>query len=420
MMSPEQGARTCVLVLAAGASWESIAVPALTGRAGVVVLKRCVDVNDLLAVATTGQARVAVLSLDAPGVDAAAVEHLRGNGVEPVAVLADAGRDDLRERLSRLGLVFAVGVDQLENLPGTVLAAASVGHQASAPTTAGPASGPGRGRAVVVWGAGGAPGRTTVALAVAGELARRGPAPLVIDADPWGGAVAQHLGMLEEVSGLLASARLSASGDLTGRFVTIQRRVAGLRVVTGLPRPDRWAEVRPGVVEQLITLGRRHGDVVVDTGFSLEEDVEAELSGRPARNAMTQEAISAADDLVVVGAADPVGLTRLARGLVELRELTGGRDVHVVVNRMRQTLGWSEREVTTMLTGLVQVSGMTFLPDDRATVDRALLGGRTLVELGDSPLARAVGGLVDVLRPGSCRARRGLLRNRTAVQAHRQ
>ena len=46
-----------------------------------------------------------------------------------------------------------------------------------------------------------------------------------------------------------------------------------LSVVTGLPRPDRWTEVRPGTVEALIDVGP-HAAVtcVVDTGFSLEED----------------------------------------------------------------------------------------------------------------------------------------------------
>ena len=57
---------------------------------------------------------------------------------------------------------------------------------------------------------------------------------------------------------------------------------------------------------------------------------------------MTLAALDAADEIVVVGSADPVGLSRLARGLVELRERTAGAPVRVVVNRMRPTLGWSE------------------------------------------------------------------------------
>ena len=76
-----------VLVLAAGADWESPALTRLADRADVVVLKRCVDVPDLLATAAAGQAEVAVVAIDSPGLDRAAVDHLRGHGVRPVAVL---------------------------------------------------------------------------------------------------------------------------------------------------------------------------------------------------------------------------------------------------------------------------------------------------------------------------------------------
>ena len=93
-----------------------------------------------------------------------------------------------------------------------------------------------------------------------------------------------------------------------------------------------------------------------------------------------------ADEVVVVGNADPVGLSRLARGLVELRDLTGGAPVRVVVNRMRPTLGWSEKDIAGMVEGFTRLTGLHFLPDDRAAVDRALVAGRTVVESGDSAL----------------------------------
>ncbi len=82
-----------------------------------------------------------------------------------------------------------------------------------------------------------------------------------------------------------------------------------------------------------------------------------------------------ADEIVVVGSADPVGLTRLARGLVELRERRAGAPVRVVVNRMRPGLGWSERDIVGMVEGFARLAGVHFLPDDRAAADRALLTG---------------------------------------------
>jgi MinD-like ATPase involved in chromosome partitioning or flagellar assembly len=252
---------------------------------------------------------------------------------------------------------------------------------------------------VVVWGPAGAPGRTTVATAVAAELARRRLATVLVDADPYGGAVAVLLGILDEVSGLLSAARLSAAGELADRLPAVLRGYGPhLGVLTGLPRADRWPELRPGLVGEIADGLRGSGHVVVDTGFSLEEG-SAETFGRTSRNQLTLDALDTADELLVVGTPDPVGLSRLARGLVDLRERTS-LPPRVVVNRMRPSLGWPEREVAGMLDGVVRTAGVHFLPDDRAGLDRAAVAGRSLVEaVPESPLARAVAGLVDEFAP---------------------
>jgi MinD-like ATPase involved in chromosome partitioning or flagellar assembly len=253
-----------------------------------------------------------------------------------------------------------------------------------------------------VWGPAGAPGRTTVATSVAAELARRGVRTTLVDADPYGGSVAQHLGVLDEVSGLLSAARLTADGALEARFASVPRALGdGLSVVTGLPRPDRWVEVRTGVVEHLLEVAARHGHVVVDTGFSLEDEYVGDLSSRPGRNQLTLGAVDVADEVVVVGGPDPVGLSRLARGLVELRERRSGVPLRVVVNRMRASLGWSEREIVGMVEGFARLAGVHFLPDDRAAADRALVTGASIVDDHDSDLARAVSPVVDALIPSS-------------------
>ncbi|MCW2792437.1 MAG: hypothetical protein JWO76_1535 [Nocardioides sp.] len=393
-----------VLLVASGAGWESAALRLLTDHPGAVVLKRCVDVDDLLAAATAGQADVAVLGLDSPGLDLAATEHLRKHHVRPVAVVpAGASSDAARLRASRIGIRSLVPEEALDTLPGVVTSAEAPpttrvrGEQPVLDDVPAAVPMPG-GRVVAVWGPAGAPGRTTLAGGIAAELARRRLRTVLVDADPYGGAVAQQLGIMDEVSGLLAAARLAAGGDLAGRFASVERGIdAYLTVVTGLPRADRWVEIRAGAIEHVLETARDHGHVVVDTGFSLEDDPGTDFGSRPGRNQMTLGALEVADEVVVVGNADPVGLSRLARALVELRDLTGGAPVRVVVNRMRATLGWSEKDIAGMVSGFARLDGLHFLPDDRATLDRALVAGRTLPEVGDSPLGRAVAGVVDAL-----------------------
>jgi MinD-like ATPase involved in chromosome partitioning or flagellar assembly len=399
----------CVLLLAAGEAWESPALADLEAHPGVVVLKRCVDVDDLLAAVTSGQADVAVVSLDAPGLDPTSIAHLRRHAVRPVAVTSALPEDlDTREHAGRLGITAVVGRGELATLPQVVTAVEDVADthargddpsgvdlMAAARAPAGEA-----GRLVVVWGPAGAPGRTTVATNLAWEVARRGAAVVLADLDPYGGAVAQQLGILDEVSGLLSASRLAAAGQLDDRFPSVCRSVGDhLAVVTGLPRADRWREVRPAQADQLLERARGHGQVVVDTGFSLEDDAGSDFGGRPGRNALTLAALEHADEVVVVGSADPVGLTRLARGLVDLRERTAGAPVRVVVNRMRSSIGWSEKEIAGMVEGFSRVAGLHFLPEDRSSLDQALVGGRPVADLGDSSLVQSLAVLADAVFP---------------------
>jgi MinD-like ATPase involved in chromosome partitioning or flagellar assembly len=420
-----------VLLAAAGATWEAAAVERLDRRgAGTVLRRRCVDLPDLLAAARTGLSPVAVVAEGLPGLDVDSVSVLRGAGVQVVAVVDATGdRTDAEARLRRLGVVRSLGSD-LEGLEEAVRAAAE-GPTRELPEAGAPdaddaeaafSNGTG-GRLVAVWGPAGAPGRTTLAVSVAAELADRGLTTLLVDADPYGGAVAQHLGVLDEVSGLLAAARTANAGRLdAAALAQLCRSVGdGMRVLTGLPRADRWVEVRPAAFEELLRQARHLADrVVVDLGFSLEEDGDP-FAAAPRRNGLTLDVLEQADELLVVGSADPVGLARLARGLVEVAERCPGLATVVVVNRARPSLGWAEQDVRGMVEGFHRHARVRFVPEDRETADRALMAGRSVVELGDSPLRRSVSAVVDSLagtttRGSESRSGRGL-RSRRAGRA---
>jgi MinD-like ATPase involved in chromosome partitioning or flagellar assembly len=279
------------------------------------------------------------------------------------------------------------------------------------------------GRLLAVWGAAGAPGRTSTAIALAAEAADRGHATLLVDADPYGGAVAQHLAVLDEASGLLGAARLANAGQLDpGRLMALARSLdPGLRVLTGLPRPGRWPEVRPIAFEEVLAVARLLDElVVVDTGPGLEPGSDDPFDATPNRDETTRTVLAGADAVVVVAAPDPVGLQRAARALTDLVELRpAGADI-VAVNRMRPTLGWQRRDVVGLLQRVAPLARITFLPDDPQAADRALVAGRTLVASGDSGLRRAAAELAtEVLAvlglpeaPPARRARRRLGRIR--------
>lgn len=416
------GARTGVLLAGDGEDWERPALEVLGGAADLVLLRRCLDLTELLAAAGSGAAQVAVVGHRSAGLDRDAVDQLRAAGIAVVVVVAPGGTraaaaEQEQSRLLRLGAAVVVSADEV----GTALAdgvRAAALPQVDAPaagTDPGPGaapmldetpSGPAAGRVLAVWGPHGAPGRTTLAVALAATAAARGVPSLVVDADPHGGAVGQHLGVLEEASGLLAALRLANAGSLdAARFAASARTVEpGLAVLTGLPRADRWSEVRPGPLAEVLHLARALADLVlVDLGSGLEPQAGPGPVAQRTRESLVTGVLEDVDDVVVVASADPVGLTRLARSLVDLRVVRPDGPGLVVVNRMRPGLGWRERDVADMVARVSPRAEVVFVADDVATADRALVSGRTLAQLdprGSTRLGGGVARLTDRLLAG--------------------
>jgi Flp pilus assembly CpaE family ATPase len=400
-----------VLTAVSDAVWEARLVAALErGDLGVSVVRRCVDVADLLATAATGQARVALLSADLRRLDRDALTRLAVAGVAVVGLVAP-GDEAAEHRLRQLGVVHVMASDASpQAISGAVIEAVvaltplpadlsgladprealtSLSGEEPVPDVA-----PGTGRVVAVWGPTGAPGRTTVAVGLAAELAGLGWPTLLIDADVYGGVVAQVLGLLDESPGLAAACRLANNGalDLTALAGLARQLTPALRVLSGIARADRWPELRPSALEVVLSLATSLVAVtVVDVGFSLEQDEELSYDTMaPRRNGATLSVLAHAEAVVAVGTADPVGLQRLVRGLAELKELVPGVRPIVVVNRLRSSAvpGDAESEVRRALSRYAGVEDPWFVPLDTAAVDGAVAVGRTLTEAAPGSPAR--------------------------------
>lgn len=374
------------------------------------VSRRCADLAELLGAADAGRGRVAVVSADLPGVDREAVRHLHGSGAW-VVLLADA---DGRAGADSLGADVVLAPERaaehvlevVRRLVDEGVAPAPGPADAGAPADTGPPAPPGR--LVAVWGPTGAPGRTTLAVNLAAEIAGRGGAPagqvaaLLVDADTYGGTVAQTLGLLDEAPGIAAATRTGTTGRLDG--VTLAALTPqlenGLRVLTGISRPERWPELPVAGVELVWDAARElAAHVVVDCGFSLEQDEALSYDTRaPRRNGVTLSALDAADVVVVVGTGDPIGLQRLVRGLAELETVVPAVRRVVVVNRVRASASGARPEAA-IRDALARYAGVTdvhLLPEDQLTCDGAVLAARTLTEHDPTGrLTRAIGALAD-------------------------
>jgi len=271
------------------------------------------------------------------------------------------------------------------------------------PTPAGARDG--RGTVIVVWGPAGAPGRTSLAIGVASELAALGHAVVLADVDTHGASIAPALGMLDEAPGFAAACRLAGNNALTHdeleRIAQRYRSPLGdFRVLTGIGRPSRWPELSGERVSAVIALCRTWVDyTVLDVGSSLEndEEISSDLFA-PRRNAAAVTAVRDADRLIAVGAADPVGLSRFLRAYVDLEEVASTSDVTVVMNRVRASaIGMNPHgQVTQTLSRFGGIESPVLVPHDQGAFDGAVLSGRSLADSAPrSPARIAIKGLVE-------------------------
>lgn len=254
------------------------------------------------------------------------------------------------------------------------------------------------GQVIAVWGPGGAPGRTSIAISIAAELAALGHTVALADVDTHGASVAPALGMLDEAPGFAAACRLAGTDTLTiDELARISQRyespLGGFQVLTGIGRPSRWPELSAERVGTTIAQCRQWVDyTVLDTSSSLENDEEitSDLFA-PRRNAAAVTAVRAADHVIAVGSADPVGLSRFLRAHVDLIETVTTRNVTVVMNKVR--VGASgmnpHGQVTQTLSRFGGIEHPILVPHDLAGFDGAVLSGKTLVDVSPRSAARA-------------------------------
>ena len=260
------------------------------------------------------------------------------------------------------------------------------------------APGGARGTVIAVWGPAGSPGRSTLAIGIAAELASAGHSVVLGDVDTHAASIAPSLGLLDEAPGFAAACRLAGSDSLDLlELERIAQRYAtphgGFWVLTGLGRPARWPELPADRVLATIAKCRDWVDfVVLDTGFSLEndEEISSDLFA-PRRNAATLTALRDADIVVAVGSADPVGLSRFLRSHVDLVDLITTTRLIVVANKVRAgAIGLNPNgQVQQTLARFGGIEDAVLVPHDQSAFDAAMLSGRTLADVAPKSPARA-------------------------------
>jgi MinD-like ATPase involved in chromosome partitioning or flagellar assembly len=379
-----------------------------------------VDTADLLAASASGLAGVALIGADCPRLDADVMARVLDSGLS-VICLVDRGDEATATRMLEWGAHVVVEIDPQELGRGIGDAVSAIHVHAEldfrSPQQEHPqldaALSDREAQLICVWGPAGAPGRTSIAVGIADACAGAGLETLLIDADTWAPSIALTLGLADDGVGLASACRRALNGALDTRsFHSVLRPLGDrLTVLSGIGRADRWTEVRRSALLTVLARARSAADVVViDCAAPLESDEELLFdTTAPRRNAAAFVSLEQATDIVVVGSADPVGLVRLVNGLSELADLKPRGRMHVVANRVRESmLGRNPNEsVADVLSRHAGLDEVWCVPQDSAAFDHALREGCTLRELGyNSPARQAIGALTAAVTGQRSTARR--------------
>jgi len=387
-------------------------------RHGFGLSVRCASADELASQVAQTVPDFAIVAASARYLNERLMVESDAAGVRVVALVET---DAERRYAAGLGLLEVVAADAEWSDIETVLLGHPGARDVVAPPAAGRVIG---GRVIAVWGPAGAPGRTSIAICLAAELAAAGATVALADVDTHSGSIAPALGLLDEAPGFAAACRLAGAEALTqSELERIGQRYLSARgsfwVLTGIGRPSRWPELSGERVTAAICACRDWVDfTILDTGASLEndEEISSDLFA-PRRNGATIAALRAADEVVAVGAADPVGLSRFLRAHVDLLETIDTDRVSVVMNRVRASaIGpGASGQVRQTLQRFGGITDPVLVPHDQAAFDAAILTGRTVLDGAPKSAARvAVATFVrdNMLPPALPAARRTWWRRR--------
>lgn len=254
-----------------------------------------------------------------------------------------------------------------------------------------------------VWGPHGSPGRTTVTLGLAADLAARGLRVMVVDADGRGGTIAPALGLVDRTPGFLAAARRAQKGELQREHLaevaeTYRGKNISFDVLTGVSRRFSSQEAPRDAVDQILQHLRGLCDVtLVDTG----SDLPRSLSGAGGAEETTGHFLEVSDRVVALCRADPSGVARFARAYPDAENAAAGSPIAVWLNGVdpsRRAAG-EDATIREVLWRFAGISDATALPWDPQTCRRAAMEAVTIRDVAPhcslvTALHREVSGLI--------------------------
>jgi len=254
-------------------------------------------------------------------------------------------------------------------------------------------------KTIACWSGSGSPGRTTLAINLATELALSRKRILLIDLDTLSPAVGIALGLVDTPAGLSAVLRLAEQNRLTRSelsrlSVAIDVGRNELVFLPGISAASRWPEVSAERFELLLAQISGQFDLIVldlpQATYPTTRLVHPALSQVEERDDLIRSVLTRSSKLITISGCDAISAKRFLEAQSLLLELGRADDQLVVVNRFRTSaLGPDAKyELEQSFQNLANLRIDTFIPDEPENFDRALRNGLPLALLKRSSAAR--------------------------------
>lgn len=394
---------------------EQALLPALAASGQFVVVERCLAAEQLLATARDLGADVVLVAFDLHRLTDETLQELARSRIPHVLLIptTDDGHWQNNPGLTiplnanasvvEDALLAAVRGDGGRSAPAVVERHDQRGDQAEAPAASAEAP-----AVIAVTSGHGSPGGTTLALNLAVALGAVAPT-LLVDADVTGPSVAAYLDADPTRNLSMVMHAEPANPRDWDRALAQETQSLGPRsphgaALCGIPKLAMRTGVTTSFFARLLAeLRPRYQYVILDVGADLLGDEVA----------LHRTALAHADQIVLVAAADLVGLWHARQALGLLRDRLGieRERLALIVNRYDRRYHHTRPEIEWAL----GVPMAALIPDDHRAVQRAIVAQRPLVLDSRGRAARAVLDLAERVHGG-----RILLPPEPAEKGHRQ
>lgn len=330
--------KTNILLALSDQTWQLEVMSNLNDQPQLKIKRRCIDSVDLMAAIHLGLANKIVISVDFPNLNLALITNARKLGCDIYGIYLQDDIDSI-EKIQSLEVKnnFVINqTDVTKSLKSLISLLTSItdvdkfSDELEKYTNT-----PGL---ISVWGTNGSPGRTSVAINIGFNLAKKNSATLLIDLDAVAPSIASALGLVSEVPGISSVVHDALKGRLNQD--SIEKNVIevskGLHVLTGISNPKRWPELRSeGLLQVLKHCSQIYPNIVCDLSAVLPETTDSSFNDVDIfkRFDHIPKVMEISSRVIFVLSATPLSLIRASESLEILKEISKAEPL-IVLNKV--------------------------------------------------------------------------------------